>query len=109
LVDRYNLTEKNIVRQSLNRVEEILHCQQLQSDSNFTENPCASSVYLYCKLTCTAYCKGQLISKGLVGILSFSKKQMKKFNRMYYDTSGQLLFVQFLEELKTPRSPFEIN
>jgi hypothetical protein len=32
--------------------------------------------------------KGQLISKGLVGILNSSKKQTKKFYLQYYDTSG---------------------
>ena len=26
-----------------------------------------------------------------------------------YDTSGRLVFVRYLEELKTPKSPFEIN
>ena len=27
----------------------------------------------------------------------------------HYDTSGRLVFVHFLEELNTPKSPFEIN
>ena len=53
--------------------------------------------------------KGQLISKGLVGILNSSKIQPKKFNLQYYNTSGCLVFVRFLDELKTPKSPFEIN
>ena len=54
--------------------------------------------------------KGQLISKGLVGILNSSKKRTKKFDLQYYDsTSSRLVFVRFLEELKTPKSPFEIN
>ena len=55
------------------------------------------------------FTKGQLISKGLVGILNSSKKRTKKFDLQYYDTSGRLVFVRFLEELKTPKSPFEIN
>ena len=55
------------------------------------------------------FSKGQLISKGLVGILNSSKKWTKKFNLQYYDTSGWLVFIRFLEELKTPKSPFEIN
>ena len=55
------------------------------------------------------YCvKGQLISKGLVSILNSSKTN-KKFDLQYYDTSGWLVFVRFLEELKTTKSPFEIN
>ena len=53
--------------------------------------------------------KGQLISRGLIGILNSSKKQTKKFDLQYYDTSGRLVFVRFLEELKTPKSPFESN
>ena len=53
--------------------------------------------------------KGQLISKELVGILNSSIKRIKKFNLQYYDTSGRLVFVRFLEELKTPKSPFENN
>ena len=45
--------------------------------------------------------KGQLISKGLFGILNFSKKRTKKFDFItYYDTSGRLVFVHFLEELE---------
>ena len=54
-------------------------------------------------------CKGQLISKGLVGILNSSKKRTKTFNLQYYDNSGRLVFVHFLEELKTSKSPLEIN
>ena len=53
--------------------------------------------------------KGQLISKGLVGILNSSKKRTKKFDIQYYDTSGRLVFVRFLEELKTQKSLFEIK
>ena len=53
--------------------------------------------------------KCQFITKGLVGILNSSKKKrMKKIND-YNDTSGRLVFVRFLEELKTPKSPFEIK
>ena len=47
--------------------------------------------------------KGQLISKGLFGILDSSKKAT------YYDTSGRLVFVRFLEESRIPKSPFDIN
>ena len=58
--------------------------------------------------------RDQLISKGLVGILNSSKKRTKKFDLQYYDTmtydtSGRLVFVCFLEELRTPKSPFEIR
>ena len=38
----------------------------------------------------------------------FQKKRMKKINH-YNDTSVRLVFVRFLEELKTPKSPFEIK
>ena len=52
------------------------------------------------------FAKGQLVSKGLVGILNSSKKRTKKFDLQCYDISGRLVFVRFLEELKTPKSPF---
>ena len=55
-------------------------------------------------------CKGQLISKGLFGILNSSKKRTKKFDlTTYYDTSVRLVFVRFFGEFKTPKSPFEVN
>jgi hypothetical protein len=53
--------------------------------------------------------KGQLISKRFVGVLNSPKKRTKKINLHYYDTSGQLVFVRFLGELKTLKSPFKIN
>ena len=53
--------------------------------------------------------KGQLILKGLFGVFNSSKKRMKKFDLQYYDTLARFVFVRFLEELKTPKSPFEIN
>ena len=43
--------------------------------------------------------KGQVFSKILFGIFNSSKKRMKKFDLgNYYDTSGRLVFVHFLEE-----------
>ena len=52
--------------------------------------------------------KGQLISKGLVCILNTSKKRTKNQPKVL-DTSGRLVFVRFLEELKTQKSPFKIK
>ena len=49
--------------------------------------------------------KGQLISKGLFGILNCSKKWTKKID--YYDTSGQIVFLLFLEQLKMPKRHFD--
>ena len=46
--------------------------------------------------------KGQLISKGLFGILNSSKKQMKK-------KSINLFLFIFWKNLKTPKRHFEIN
>ena len=43
--------------------------------------------------------KGQLISKG-----QKTNEQIRPT-----DTSGRLVFVRFLEELKTPKISFEIN
>ena len=52
--------------------------------------------------------KGQLFSKGLVGILNSSKKRAKKCDH-YHVTLGQLVFVCFLEKLKTPKSPLKLT
>ena len=67
--------------------------------------------YQQVKIKISLYCalKGQLISKGLVGILNSPKKWTKKFDLQYYDTSGRLVFIRFLEELKTPKSPLKLT
>ena len=41
--------------------------------------------------------------------LQFFQKTNEKIQPNYYGTSSRIVFVRFLEELKTPRSPFEIN
>ena len=48
--------------------------------------------------------KGQLISKGLFGVFNSSKRknEKKKSIKQYYDTSGRIVFVRFLEELSRP-------
>ena len=51
---------------------------------------------------------GQLISKGLFATLNSSKKP-KRNQLYYYDISGWIVFVHFLEEFKTPKRHFEIN
>ena len=56
--------------------------------------------------------KGQLISKCLFGIFNSPKtKRRKKFDfiTMIPVTSSQIVFVRFLEELKTPKRLFEIK
>ena len=55
------------------------------------------------------FAKGQLVSKGLVAILNSSKKRTKKFDLQSYNTAGRLVFVRFLEELKTAKLPFDIK
>ena len=50
--------------------------------------------------------KGQLISKGLFGILNSPKKRTKKFD--FNTMIAQFSFV-FWEKLKTPKRHFEIN
>ena len=53
----------------------------------------------------TSKFKGQLISKGLFGILNSSKTNAK--NQLnYYDTSGRLFFVRFLEEFEDTKKTF---
>ena len=46
------------------------------------------------------YSKGQLISKGLFGVLNSSKKRTKKIRLNYYDTSGRLVFLEEFEDTK---------
>ena len=48
--------------------------------------------------------KGQLISKGLFGILNSSKNEKIWLN--YYDTLGRLVFVRFLEEFEDNKTTF---
>ena len=54
--------------------------------------------------------KGQLISKGLFGILNSSKKTQKQFDLRYLSKYLIRTFLLvFLEELRIPKSPFEIK
>ena len=52
---------------------------------------------------------GQLISKGLFGILNSSKNERKKGMIVLLDWFCLFIKFIFLEELKTPKSPFEIS
>ena len=52
------------------------------------------------------FAKGQLISKGLFGTLNSPKKQTKKNQLYYYDTSGRLVFVRFLGEIEDTKKTF---
>ena len=49
--------------------------------------------------------KGQLISKGLFGI-SILPKNERKIRLNYYDTSGRLSFVRFLEEFEDTKKSY---
>ena len=54
--------------------------------------------------------KAQLISKCFFGTyLQFFQKTNKKIQPNYYGTSRRIVFIRFLEELKTPKNYFEIN
>ena len=53
--------------------------------------------------------KGQLISKGLFGMLNSSKNITKKMDPTTMKPQIELFSFVFLEELKTQRIPFEIN
>ena len=52
------------------------------------------------------YTKGQLISKCLFGIFNSPKKRTKTIRLYYYDTSGRLVFVHFLEEIEYSKKVF---
>ena len=49
--------------------------------------------------------KGQLISKCLFGVFNFFQKMNEQI-RLYYDTSGRLVFVRFLEEIEDTKKTF---
>ena len=53
------------------------------------------------------YNKGQIISKGLFGILGFFQKKDKRIRFFGLTVLKTNLFVRFLEESE-PKSPFEI-
>ena len=53
--------------------------------------------------------KGQLISKGLFGILNSSKKRTKKFDLITMIPQVDLFSFGFWKNLKTPIRHFEIN
>ena len=54
--------------------------------------------------------KGELISKCLFDIFNSSKNQTKKSTWiLWYLMSCRIVYVRFLEELKTPKRHFEIN
>ena len=50
--------------------------------------------------------KGQLISKGLFGILNPPKKQTKRITLYFYDTSGRLVFIHALREIENTKKTF---
>ena len=60
------------------------------------------------------FAKGQIISKGLFGILNSPKKQTsqktnKQIQLYYCDTHVDLFSFVFWEKLNTPKKHFEIN
>ena len=60
-------------------------------------------------LSCfVSVCNGQVISKGLVGILNSSRKNEKIRPSVLWQIRSNV-FIRFLGELKTLKSPFEIN
>ena len=89
-----------------------LRNQNFFTDENLIFCPTAQC-YRYGELK---HAKGQLISKWFLGSSISPKKQTSKFNftneqiqLYYYDTSGRLVFVRFLEKSTTPNNHFEIN
>ena len=53
--------------------------------------------------------KGQLISKFLLGVFNFSQKMNESKSTWGIIEVKSIFFVQFLGELRIPKSPFEIN
>ena len=50
--------------------------------------------------------KGQLILKGLFSVLNSPKKTNEKIRLYYYDISGRLVFIRFLEEIEDTKKTF---
>ena len=57
----------------------------------------------------SGFTKGQLISKGLFGILNSPKKRTKNFDFTTMIPQVDLFSFVFWEKLKTPKRHFEIN
>ena len=55
------------------------------------------------------FTKGQLISKCLFGVFNFFQKTNKNKSTWGIKVVKSNYFVRFLEELRIPKSPFEIN
>ena len=50
--------------------------------------------------------KGQLISKRFFGVIDFLQKMNERIQLYYYDNSGWLVFVRFLEEIEDTKKTF---
>ena len=53
--------------------------------------------------------KGQITSKANYGILNFFQKTNEQIQFYYYDTSGWLVFVHFLEEIEDTKDILKLN
>jgi hypothetical protein len=47
-----------------------------------------------------------LIFEMIFWVIEFLQKTNKRIQLYYYDTSGRLVFVLFLEEIDDPKKPF---
>ena len=50
--------------------------------------------------------KGHLISKLFFGVIDILQKTNERIRLYYYDTSGRLVFIRFLEEIDDPKKAF---
>ena len=57
-------------------------------------------------LSSSSFAKGQIISKCLFGVFNFFQKMNKQILLYYYETSGRLVFVRFLEEVEDTKKTF---
>ena len=53
-----------------------------------------------------SFSKGQLISKWFFGVIDFFQKTNERIRLYYYDTTGGLVFVRFLEEIEDTKKTF---
>ena len=50
--------------------------------------------------------KGHLISKLFFGVIDILQKTNERIRLYYYDTSGRLVFIRFLEEIEGTKKTF---
>ena len=81
----------------------------LEHESNSWDHNCFQFQEQFLQVTTKIVAKGQLISKGVFGILNSLKKWTKKLNFTTMIPQVHLFLFVFVKKLKTPKRHFKIN